>query len=403
MAYKRELTQDVLVHNQSKTYPGYTLYAPMFGNIAWLIDMDGKVVHYWEFENPTSNHSRLTPEGHLIWQGRGPDAIEELASNSTELVEVDWDGNEVWRYEDKYLNHDFICLDNGNLLIMMYCDIPEDVQKKIQGGIPGTEADKGTKIYGVSLIEITRDKKIVWEWKNYEHLDFENDKADCLDPRYCWGYANSIDVFPNGDILISIRHFNLIARIGRKTGEITWRFGAEHLIGHQHCVTVLDNGNVMCFDNGLHRKWLNPSHHVEAGTCFENSRAVEIDPKKNDIVWEWTDPQHLMYSNICGSAQRLPNGNTLICESKAGIFYEVTYEKELVWKYRQPFVIPRPGTFGWTESKLVFQVHRYGLDFEGFKGKDLDPEKFEWVIQKRSREAMTEEEKIMSRLSQAGY
>ncbi len=401
MSYIREMTKDVEIHDPSMTYKGYTLYAPMFGNEAWLIDMKGRVVNYWEFEHITTNHAKFTGEGTLIWQGRGPDAIEDLASNNTELIEVDWEGNEVWRYDDKYLNHDFICLDNGNLLLLRYTDIPEDLQKKIKGGIPGTELNG--KIFGISIHEITRKKEVVWEWKNYEHLDFDKDMADCLDPRYTWGYANSIAVFPDGDILISMRHFNTIARIEKKTGDITWRWGPEHLLGHPHCASVLENGNVLCFDNGLHRKWLKPGDPIEVGTAFEASRVVEVDIKTNEIVWEYVDPQHLMYTCICGSAQRLPNGNTLICDSKAGVFYEVTYDKEVVWKYRSPFIILRPEYFGWAQSKLVFQTHRYGIDFEGFKGRDLDPNKFEWVIRRKSTGTLDEEKAIKSRLSMLGY
>jgi len=401
MAYIREMTKDVIINDSAKTYKGYTLFAPMFGNIAWLIDMEGRVVNYWEFDHITTNHAKLTPAGTLIWQGRGPNAIEELASNSTELIEVDWDGNEIWRYEDPYLNHDFICLDNGNMLILRYADMPKEIQKKVKGGIPGTEING--KIFGISIQEITRDKQIVWEWKNYEHLDFEKDQADCLDPRYTWGYANSIAVFPNGDILISMRHFNTIARIDKKTGDIIWRWGPEHLLGHPHCVSVLENGNVLCFDNGLHRKWKKVGDPIEVGTAFEASRVVEVDTKSGNIVWEWVHPQHLMYTNICGSAQRLPNGNTLICESKAGIFYEVTHEKEVVWKYRQPFIIQRPSYFGWVESKLVFQAHRYGEDFKGFQGKDLDPGKYEWIIRKKSKEVIDEEMAIKRRLARLGY
>jgi len=40
---------------------------------------------------------------------------------------------------------------------------------------------------------------------------------------------------------------------------------------------------------------------------------------------------------------------------------------------------------------------------EGFKDKDLDPEKYEWVIRKKSKETIEEEERIKSRLAKAGY
>ncbi len=393
MGYIRELTRDVEIHDPSRAYKGYTLFAPIFSNMAWLVDMDGRVVNYWEFEHETTNHPKLTPKGTIVWLGRGPDAIEErLTSNSTELIEVDWEGNEVWRYEDKYLNHDYVFLDNGNIILLRYTDIPEEIQRNIKGGIPGTELDG--KIYGISIHEITRNKEIVWRWNNYEHLDIDNDMADCLDPRYTWGYANSIDVFPNGDILISMRHFNTIARIEKKTGNIIWRWGPEHLLGHPHCVSVLKNGHVLCFDNGLHRKWRKPGDPIEVGTAFEASRVVEVDIKTNEIIWEYVDPQHLMYTNICGSAERLPNGNTLICESKKGILYEVTKDKEVVWKYRSPFIVLRSLYFGWVESKIIFQVRRYGVDFDGFRGKNLDPERFEWVLRKKSKETLEEEKQI---------
>ena len=399
--YTREMKSDVEIHDESRVYKGYTLYSPMYGNYAWLIDMNGNIVHNWEMKIPTSNHCRFTPQGTLFWHGRGPDANQELQSNGTELVEVDWNGKELWRYDDDYLNHDFVILENGNILLLRYCDIPKDIQKKIKGGVPGTEING--KIYGISIHEINRKKEIVWEWYNYDHLDPENDVECPLDPRMVWGYANAIAAFPNGDPIISIRHLNTIARIDRKSGKITWRWGPEYLVGHQHCVTVLENGNVMLFDNGLHRKYLKDGDPLEAGTAFEASRILEVNPKTDKVEWEWIDPKHLIYSNICGSAQRLPNGNTLICESKKGIFYELAYNKDIIWKYQSPFVIKRPAYFGWSLSKIVFQAHRYGEDFEGFKGKNLDPERFEWIIQEKSKDTIDEEEKIAKRLSMTGY
>jgi hypothetical protein len=59
MNYARGLSQDVKIHDQSKVYKGYTLFAPMFGTTVWLIDMEGRVVNYWEFENQTLNAAKL--------------------------------------------------------------------------------------------------------------------------------------------------------------------------------------------------------------------------------------------------------------------------------------------------------------------------------------------------------
>jgi len=35
--YTRQMTKDVVIHDQTKVYKGYTLFAPQYGNIAWLL------------------------------------------------------------------------------------------------------------------------------------------------------------------------------------------------------------------------------------------------------------------------------------------------------------------------------------------------------------------------------
>jgi hypothetical protein len=61
-----------------------------------------------------------------------------------------------------------------------------------------------------------------------------------------------------------------------------------------------------------------------------------------------------------GSAQRLPNGNTLITESAFGRVFEVTKEGEIVWDYVNPyFGKPLFGGPLASESNQVFRALRY--------------------------------------------
>ena len=398
----------VVVHDKSRAYEGYTLFTPMYQNIAWLIDMNGRVVHNWQMKNPPGVYGKLLDNGNLMWMDRGPEANEDLEAGASAMIEVDWDGNEVWRYNDNGLNHDFTCLSNGNIMVMRFVELPEDIGKKvIKKKVTvslSSSSSSYNKIWSNNIQEISRDGKVIWEWNHWEHFDPEKDPECPLSNRNDYGYTNSLDVFPNGDILISIRHLNTIARISRKTGEVIWRWGPEQLLGHQHCVSVLDNGNIMVFDNGLHRYPPNftDERFRKVGEA-EFSRIVEVNPENGEIVWEYSDPTGNFYTPICGSAERLPNGNTLICESIKGIFFEVTPEKEVVWKYMQPFAVPRPNWFGWTISFLVFQIRRYGLDFNGFKGKDLNPDKFELTWKKTKKNKINDSKKIQDRLAKAGY
>ena len=87
------------------------------------------------------------------------------------------------------------------------------------------------------------------------------------------------------------------------------------------------------------------------------------------------EPQHR-------SMQRLPNGNTLICEGPSGRVFEVTADKELVWEFVNPFFNYYPLLRG--HSNITFRAYRYGYDYEGLKGRTLDPDKVQLVLRKRN-------------------
>ena len=65
--------------------------------------------------------------------------------------------------------------------------------------------------------------------------------------------------------------------------------------------------------------------------------AMTVRPVSGEVVWRYQgtkeDP---FFSETCGTAQRLPNGNTLITESNEGRAFEVTREGETVWEYFVP-------------------------------------------------------------------
>ena len=63
-------------------------------------------------------------------------------------------------------------------------------------------------------------------------------------------------------MLVSIHHLNTLMIIEQATGAVAWEYGAGVLDG-QHNATLLDNGNVLVFDN----------RDSQSG-----SRLVEIDP-----------------------------------------------------------------------------------------------------------------------------
>jgi hypothetical protein len=127
--------------------------------------------------------------------------------------------------------------------------------------------------------------------------------------------------FRAGNILICLRNAHLILVLDQDTLEVTWSWGPGEL-SFPHMPTMLGDGNILVFDNGV---------------TDENSRILEIEPVSNRIVWAYEgEPPESFFSMRRGSNQRLPNGNTLICESETGRVFEVVSDGERVWEFWNP-------------------------------------------------------------------
>jgi len=204
-------------------------------------------------------------------------------------------------------------------------------------------------MYADYLAELTPAGQSVWEWRSWEHLDPVADGiAEVQALRTLWAMGNSVLELPNGDILASYRPTSTVIRIDRKTDQIVWKLGPPTLAG-QHAPTPLENGNILIFDNGVHR--------LDDPLPF--SRVIEVNPATNEIVWTYQDrPVSNFFSPRMGNAQRLPNGNTLINEASFGRFFEVTRDGEIVWEYVNPFFGGPPHA----ETNEVFRALRYSAE-----------------------------------------
>jgi len=382
----------VTYHAPDKSFNGYTLFTPKGGSTAWLIDMEGRFVHCWEMPNRPGEYGILLPDGKLLYAGKVLPGPMIAGGSGGVLLEADWDGNIVWKYEDKYLHHSFYRMDNGNTMVIRWVPTPETIAAKVRGGVPGSEHE-GT-MWTDSFQEITPTGEVVWEWLGYEHLDPEMDVICPLCPRREWTHANACFVLPNEDILVTFRTTDTIAIIDRGTGEIKWRWGVGEL-AHPHDATMLNNGNILVFDNGIHRR---------IGTR-NYSRVVEVNPDTGKIEWEYKeDPPSKFYASFISGCQRLPDGNTLICDGAKGRFFEVTRDKEVVWEFISPLYFKdKSADLGWNNT--VFRAYRYAPDYEGLKGKTLNPDRFELALRMKPPEKKLQgkEKAVQERLSQLGY
>lgn len=336
--------------DRERAWPGFTLFAPYQSKstTVYLIDLDGTVTHTWQMSYP-AQYGCLTERGTLFYNGKTPAAPDSFIADKPykigAVMEVDWNGRVIWEVQRPDHHHDGIRLRNGNVLLLCLARLPRELAPKIKGGMKGTEHNGD--IYGDYLIEMTTDGRPVWEYRIWEQLDPKIDRITAIqEPRDAWTNANGLAELPNGDIVVSFRTISTIIIIERKTGSIIWKLGAPPLCG-QHAPTPLTNGNLLIFDNGPHR--------LDHPMPF--SRVIEVEPATKRIVWEYREKRESdFFSPRISNAQRLPNGNTLICEGDFGRLFEVTVGGDIVWEYVNPYFGGLP------TNNRVFRAYRYSAE-----------------------------------------
>jgi hypothetical protein len=337
-------------YDAERAWPGYTLFAPQTaGNTVYLIDMQGTVVHTWETPYPPGLYGYLTERGTLFYNGqiRNDSFLGRAPFKGGAALEMDWAGRVLWEVREANHHHDGSRLRNGNVILLCARIIPPDLAARVQGGRLGSEHDG--EMWADYLVEMTTGGRVVWEWRAWEHLDPREDVITAVqDGREEWSHGNAVVELPDGNLMVSFRNISTIIIIDRRTDEIIWKLGAPPLAA-QHAPMLLPNGNILIFDNGPHR----------LDETWPYSRVIEVDPATKQIVWKYQEnPVFYFYSPRISNAQRLPNGNTLICEGSFGRLFEVTLEGEVVWEYVNPYF----GDMAGAQVNTVFRAYRYSAE-----------------------------------------
>ncbi len=361
MSWNRNRGAGLLHADPAVAYPGYTLFASVRGPHATLLDAQGRIVHRWLCAEGIQ-YAHLLDNGNLLLRTLPPKeagGLEKIGGSSGALIELDWDGNAVWRYDNAALHHDYQRLPNGNTLLLVWEKLPEDVHDRVQGG--HAHEEDPARMWGDVVREVTASGALAWEWRSWEHLSFEADRICPLESRKEWTHANSIQQVGD-ELLISFRLTDTIGIFGRDTGEFRWKWGPG-VLSHQHHASLLDEGRVLVFDNGPHRRRA-PSF----------SQVVEVEPETGEITWSYKAETIVgFFSFFVSGAERLPNGNTLVTDGAHGHLFEVTRSGETVWEYLSPFSFV--SQFGPTPA--IFRAHRYAAEHPALAARDLDPARHE--------------------------
>jgi hypothetical protein len=149
---------------------------------------------------------------------------------------------------------------------------------------------------------------------------------------------------------------------GGKGGDLLYRWGnpwayragtkADKKLFSQHNAHWIPKGlagagHILLFNNGVERPGGNHSSVDELELPVDSLGRYLVKPGAacgpDQPVWSYTAPKkNDFFSSFISGAQRLANGNTLICSGANGTIFEVTPEKEIVWKYVNPVKFGTP-------------------------------------------------------------
>jgi hypothetical protein len=339
-------------YDADQVYPGYNLLASGHGTEATLVDMEGNTLHSWsyafddvwpDYPVKASHESRqywrrihLYPNGDLlaIYEGLG-------------IIRVDKDSKLLWSNANR-AHHDVRVATNGDIytLTRVARMVPRITTKNpiLEDFLTVLNPRTGEEKVSVSILEAFEASEFDDVWKSdFEKKDiFHTNSLQLLDGKI----ADKAPAFAGGNILISMRNIDAVAVLDPTVPEIVWALTGDFAL--QHDPRILDNGNLLLLNNNDNAP----------------SSVMELDPATNAIVWEFegTDEEPF-YTPSCGTAARLPNGNTLIVESDPGRAFEINKELDFVWEFHNPH---RAGDNGQFVASL-FQVIR------------LDPDEVPWL------------------------
>lgn len=356
----------VSVHQPDKCFPGFTLFH-VEGTV-YLIDMRGEICHLWGGASPDMKY---LPGGRLLTGVGGRSAVSltrhhTAAGCARSVAELNWEGDAAWTYElepGTELHHDLARLPGGNTLLLLrnWVEAPAgwpDYQPPDNLWYVIPCAGRFAKpILNDFIREVAPDGRTVWEWHSADHVDefLRDESMRAVIARHTgdWLHTNTAEPLPDGNVLVSFNRLSMVAIIDRRDGRFLWTWGrGENGTLSQHHPNMIPKGypgegNILIYDNG---------GRGAGGRFRPHTRLIEVNPQSNEIEWEyvnlpknWLRTHHAMgptmlhhmrrfFSPAWGSAQRLPNGNTLTLDSAAGRLFEITYDGEIVWEFVSPFI-----------------------------------------------------------------
>jgi len=304
------------------------------------VDPEGNLIWYYDFDTSLGAPQpvKLLSNGHMLVM---------LCANPGEpggtLQEIDLTGKVIHQFDYKQLqqaltnagyniqvlsiDHDFVSLPNGHLLIIVS-------DSRVFNNLPGYPGQ--TTVLGDAIVDLDPNYNPVWVWDAFDHLDVNRHPMNFPD----WLHANALVYIPDdGNLLLSLRHQSWVVKIdyqnGAGTGDVIWHLGYQgdfsissgndmDWFAAQHDVNIASpNGTgdfqLAMFDNGDDRVQQDGSLQQCEGElpplpgCYSGGAIFEVNENSNTATRQWF--YQTPYSYWGGDTRVLPNNNVFVTEA----------------------------------------------------------------------------------------
>lgn len=313
---------EISILREDLAQPGWTLFNVVDGDaiaptLAVIVDLSGELVWYHDLgpDDGGGDVEVTLVDGERVLIGGSIPPGERP-------VEVDLAGDVVWEgpeqpeglYTAGGMHHALAALPGGDHLGLFYDFRDSTLVDVIQQLTPGGD--------------------VAWSWHPYDELGEDRQQ-------YLHGNMAGADL--DRDVAwYNARHVSTLYQIDRAGGAVEWALGeggdfdfvgdAEHpWFLHPHAPEVRGDGRVLLYDNGSPE--LRPFSRVVEYQLDEAAMTAEL-------VWEYPGDgaDDAWYTFAWGDADRLDNGNTLVCAAgltgydTPGRLFEVTPDGDVVWE-----------------------------------------------------------------------
>ena len=278
---------------------------PGHGYRGEIIEIDREGNEVWKYTLPESiNPGNIGLQDRLMDVEPHADGTILFSVNGMGFYRINRAGELLWHLPDPLASHDVDLLESGNILATH------------------ARAARGQPL----VVEYTPDGELVWSW---DGTDFFTDPAQVSfqDETGAWAHVNSVRLQDNGNIRLCVRNFNVILEVDR-SGEVVdavWFDGT----GDPRSITVGPSTGIR--GSRPHEPFTRKARSRYVVALRRPARVIEFDRDKGKIRRVWhapvDDPTFAKIRDI----NLLPGGNWLITTYDHII--EVNVEHEVVWKY----------------------------------------------------------------------